>query len=438
MTSTLLRGGTLVTMDPQRRVVRADISVANGRIQRIGQIRRRHTHVVDVRGQVVLPGLVQSHVHLCQTLFRGHADGLALLDWLRQRIWPFEGAHTPRSLRVSAELGIAEMLRSGTTTILDMGTVHHQDVIFETMLARGIRGFSGKAMMDRGQGVPKSLRETTAASLRESHRLCADWNDKDERLGYAYAPRFILSCSERLMRETADAARSQGALVHSHVAEHRDERIAVKQLLGVDDVAALRRFGISGSNVVLAHGVQLRQSEMKRMAKDETRIVHCPSANLKLASGIANVPAMRQAGIVVGIGADGAPCNNRMDLWMELREAALLAKAKTGDATALSAQQALELATIDGARVLGLDHEIGSLEVGKQADVCVVAVDDLAQQPDCDVYGRLIFGGISSMVRHVFVAGRHLVRHGDLVDWDLPRLRAHATREMRGVMSRVR
>jgi cytosine/adenosine deaminase-related metal-dependent hydrolase len=355
------------------------------------------------------------------------ADDLPLLEWLRRRIWPLEGAHDERSLAASARLGLAEMLLAGTTTILDMGTVHHHDVVFEAMRDAGVRGFSGKTMMDAGTGVPKSLHETTRASLRESERLCDAWNGAENgRLGYAFAPRFILSCSEKLMRDTAELAREKNARTHSHVAEHADERAAVREVLGMDDVEALASYGLRGERCVLAHGVQLRKDEMRRLAKDRTRITHCPSANLKLASGIADVVAMREVGIVVALGADGAPCNNRMDPWTELRLAALLAKTKRNHAAALPAMAALELATIEGARALGIDAEVGSIEAGKRADLTVVRLDAMHSEPPTDVVGTLVYSCTAADVAHVVIDGRVVVKGGELVTLDEERVRADA------------
>jgi len=428
----ILRGGTVVTMDATRRVLVGDVHVRGREIVRVGRVvAPRGARVIDARGCAVMPGFVQTHVHLCQALFRGMADDLPLLAWLKQRIWPLEAAHDARSLHASARLGLAEMLRAGTTTILDMGTVHHHDAVFEAIAASGMRAFSGKAMMDTGEGVPRGLRETTAQSLRESDRLRARWHGaEDGRIGYAYAPRFILSCSEALLRGAAEAAHATpGVLLHSHAAEHADERRAVREALGRDDVQALAAFGITGPRAVLAHGVQLRPAEMRRLARAGTRFTHCPSANLKLASGIADVVAMREAGMLVGLGADGAPCNNRMDPFTELRQAALLAKVRRGDAAALGAGDALAMATIDGARVLGIDQLVGSIEPGKRADLAVVRLDALHAEPGGDAVARLVYACTPADVTHVLVEGRVLVDDGALRTLDLDTVRTDARRE---------
>ncbi len=438
----VIRGGVVVTMDPQRRVLLGDVWIRDDRIHAIGPgVGRGRSGLtrIDARGCIVMPGLVQAHVHLCQALFRGHADDLPLLAWLRERIWPFENAHDRASLRASARLGLAEMLLAGTTTILDMGTVRHHDVVFEAMAESGIRGFSGKAMMDRGRGLPPGMRETTRASLTESHRLCERWHGAENgRLGYAYAPRFVLSCSEKLIREVASAvASTPGALMHSHVAEHAQERAAVKKALGCEDIEALASWGLQGPRAVLAHGVQLRKAEMRRVGRAGTRLVHCPSANLKLASGIADVVAMREAGIVVGLGADGAPCNNRMDPWTELRSAALLAKARRLDAGALPAAEALELATIAGARALGLDDRIGSLEVGKKADLIVIDHRGLHTAPGGDVYSDLVYATRADDVRDVLIDGEVVVCDRTLRTLDGDRVRRDARTQLTATLRRA-
>jgi cytosine/adenosine deaminase-related metal-dependent hydrolase len=453
----LVRGGWVATMDARRRVLAADVLVEKGRITSIVDrdakpskrestqpAARPHARVIDATGCLVVPGFIQTHVHLCQALFRGMADELPLLDWLRSRIWPLEAAHDEASLAASASLGIAEMMRAGTTTILDMGTVHHQDVVFETLRRSKIRAVSGKAMMDRGLRVPKGLRETTRGSIRETERLIARWHGAEEgRIRYALAPRFILSCSETLLRASAEIAKSTGTIVHSHAAEHPGEKTEVRAQLGMDDVDALASFGIAGANVVLAHGVQLTRAQMRRCGRDGTRFVHCPSANLKLASGIANVVAMREAGMLVGLGADGAPCNNRMDPLTELRQAALLAKVVQENAAALSAMDALAMLTIDGARVLGLEKEIGSIEIGKRGDLAVVRLDGLHAEPHHDsLWGdpvsRLVYSATASDVTDVLIDGLPVVVRGELRALDADVVREDAMRAAESLHRRAK
>jgi cytosine/adenosine deaminase-related metal-dependent hydrolase len=446
----LIRGGTLVGChDREDEVERGDLLIDNDRIARRGRIDEAELRrsggplrLLDATGCAVIPGLVQAHVHLCQVLFRGMADDLPLLDWLAKRIWPFEAAHDEASLGASAELGLLEMMLAGTTTILDMGTVHHYDAVFDACARAGIRVFGGKTMMDAGAGVPRGLRESTSASLRESDRLRTDWEGRDGgRLGYAYAPRFILSCTEALFRGTVeragDRAWAQPARLHSHVAEHPDERKAVRAALGDDDVAVLRRWGFCGPSTLLAHGVQLTDEEIDAVARDGTRIVHCPSANLKLGSGIARVAELRRRGVVVAIGADGAPCNNNLDPWTELRHAALLAKVRTG-VTTLKAREAFRLATLEGARALGIDGEVGSLEVGKKADIAVVRLDGPHVEPGGDVFSRLVYACTARDVEHVLVDGEPVVKDGEHLRLDRDRVLSRARREAKKLAARAK
>lgn len=419
---TLIRGGTLVRCDASGSMGSGDLLIDRGRIAALGKIDeaqrgRGPVRVIDARGCAVLPGFVQAHVHLCQVLFRGMADDLPLLSWLEHRIWPFEAAHDEASLAASAELGLLEMMLAGTTSIVDMGTVHHYDAVFDACDRAGVRVFGGKTMMDAGNGVPKGLRETTAWSLKESDRLRATWAGKGNgRLHYAYAPRFVLSCTEALFRGTVERANDpkakDRALLHSHIAEHPEEREVARKILGDDDITTLRKWGFKGKNTLLAHGVQLTDDEIDAVARDGTRIVHCPNANLKLGSGIARVHELARRGVQLALGADGAPCNNNLDPWVEMRHAALLAKVKSG-VTTVPARQALELATIEGARALGIDHEVGSLEVGKRADVLVVRTDGPHVEPGGDAWSRLVYGCTSRDVTHVFVDGVPVVRDGE-------------------------
>ena len=440
----LLRGGTLVTCDPDDRVTSGTLWISGGRIAAMGAdaaaLATRSGHalrVLDVDGCAVVPGFVQGHVHLCQTLFRGMGDDLPLLTWLNERIWPLEAAHDPRSLRASADLGIAELIKGGTTTVLDMGTVRHHDAVFEALRDSGLRAVSGKTMMDAGAGVPAGLRETTAGSLAESDDLCARWHGAEGgRLRYAYSPRFILSCTEALFRGCVERSRSRGALLHTHASEHPGERAAVRAALGMDDIDALRAWGFAGPDVVIAHGVQLTPQQRRMVAKDQTRVTHCPSANLKLGSGIAKVARMQRAGIVVALGADGAACNNNLDALLEMRLASLLAK-RFGDTGALPARRVLRMATIDGARALGLADEVGSLEVGKRADVTVIDLSTTHVEPWGEPAARIVYAAQSRDVRHVVVDGRVLLHEGRLTTVDEDEVRASARAEAVAVRRRA-
>src|SRR5437773_9358609 len=374
--SLILSGGHVLTMDAKRRVVEGDVVVEEGRIKAIenkgGRRRTGADKVIDCSGLVVIPGLIQAHIHLCQTLFRGLADDLPLEQWLAKRIWPLEAAHTEESVYWSAMLGAAELLLGGTTAILDMETVRHTGAAFAALEAIGIRATAGKCLMDAPSN-PKSLREPTEAALQEAADLCAKWHGAAQgRLRWCYAPRFVPSCTGPLLRAVSDLTARAGATIHTHAAETPLELQIVKQETGQDEISYLDAVGISGPRAALAHCVWVDEEGMRRLARQQTNVVHCPSSNLKPGSGIAPVPEMLAAGCRVSLGADGAPCNNRLDAFEEMRLAALIQKPRLGS-DALPAAQVLELATLGGAKALGLEAEIGSIEPGKKADL--VALD---------------------------------------------------------------
>lgn len=436
--SLVVRGGQVMTLDDADTVVLADVRVVGHRIAEVAP----HLplapgdRVLDAHGAVVLPGFVQTHVHLCQTLFRNLADDLALLDWLRHRIWPLEAAHTAESLRASAELGIAELLLGGTTAIVDMGTVHHTAEVFEAIHEGGIRAIAGKCMMDDPTG-PDGLRESTEASLSESLALAERWHGAaGGRIRYGFAPRFILSCTDTLMREVAREAEARGLYVHTHSSENVDEIAIVEKRSGARNVMALAGHGIRGPRAVLAHCVHLDEVEIDELARAGTRVSHCPSSNLKLGSGVCDVPRLLDNGVHVTIGADGAPCNNRLDMWTEMRTAALLQKPRHGP-TAMPAALTLRLATRAGAEAIGMGHELGQVRPGFVADLQVVALDDVLTGPGGALASRLVYATERAAVRHVIVDGAVLVEDGTLTRWDRGLIAERARRELAGCIGRA-
>lgn len=438
----IIKGGRVITADQDDRVLDADVVVRAGRIERI--LTRPHEHeiaegeTIDASGCVLLPGFVQTHVHLCQTLMRGYADDLRLIQWLRDRVWPMEAAHTPASLFVSAQLGIAEMIRGGTTTALTMETVRHTEAVFRAVEESGFRAIVGKCMMDRGEGVPAELGEETRAALDDSLALLEEWHGRDNgRIGYAFAPRFALSCSRTLLESVAVLARERGVMIHTHASETREEVDLVRAETGLDNISYLHNLGLTGPSTVLAHCVWATDQEMSVLAETGTAVAHCPSSNLKLGSGIARVAEMIERGVLVSVGADGAPCNNRLDMLTEIRTASLLQKARRGP-DSLSARTSLRLATIEGARALGLDSEIGSIEEGKRADLTIIDLSGLHLIPHPDVVSAVIFSAESSDVRTVMIGGRLVMKDRELVTIDEDGVRSTALRESDQLADRAR
>ncbi len=425
MSEVILRGGTIITMNDDFSIASGDVASVDGMLVQVGGNYTPVTSnysIVDAEGCLVMPGLVQSHVHMCQTLARGRADNMELLDWLHKVVWPYEGALTRDDLSASANLACLELLTGGTTAILDMGTVHHSDALFEAAQSSGLRATIGKAMMDEDDPtIPPGLKETTAASLDESQRLCEQWHGRcGDRLRYGYAPRFALSCTNELMQESVRLARQSGARLHTHTSENRNEIAEVRKRKGMDNLSFLHKMGFTGDDVCLAHCIWLNDTERKLLADTGTHVLHCPSSNMKLASGYAEIPELLDAGIKVSLGADGAPCNNNLDAFMEMRLAALIHKPRVGP-KAMPASQVLKLATRGGAAALGLESKIGSLEVGKRADVIAVDVTGAHCIPMINPYSTAVYSAKSSDVKHVVVDGKVLVQDKEILSIDKDR-----------------
>ena len=429
MASILIKDGTLVTMDPANTIVRGDLLIHDERIVEVGAASATADTVIDASDCAVIPGFVQTHIHLCQTIFRGAADDLALIDWLQQRVWPMEAAHTPASITASARLGIAELIKGGTTCALTMETVNHTADVFKVVDETGFRATVGKCMMDKGDEVPSALQEQTQQSVDESLALLEEWHGRGGgRIRYCFAPRFAISCTRELLERVASLARERGVMVHTHASENRTECELVQQETGLRNVAYLDSLGLTGRHVALAHCVHLNSNEIEILKTSGTNVVHCPSSNLKLGSGIAPIAKLLEEGISVSLGADGAACNNRLDMFTEMRTAALLQKALHGPEV-LPASRVLRMATIDGARALGLDSEVGSLEVGKRSDVAVVRLDRLHATPVKDVVSALVYSAAVGDVDTVVIDGRLVMRDGKLLTIDEGEAIATAKRE---------
>jgi cytosine/adenosine deaminase-related metal-dependent hydrolase len=428
----VFRGGTILTIDPAHRVLAGDVACIDGAIVHVGGSytpQTRDYELVDCSGCIVMPGLVQAHVHTCQTLARGRADDLELMDWLRNVIWPYEASLDAAAASASAELACAELLLGGTTAILDMGTVHHTDEIFAAAERSGIRATIGKAMMDAPDPqIPAGLRESTAASLDESARLIQRWHGSaSDRLRYAYAPRFVLSCTDDLLRSVGTEARAKGVRIHTHASENPGEVALVRARFGKDNIVVLDELGLLGPHACIAHCIHLSTEERDLLARRGAHVCHCPSSNLKLASGICPVPELIAAGISVAIGADGAPCNNNLDGFLELRLAALLHKHRAGP-RALPAPEVVRLATLGGAAALGLEGLIGSLELGKRGDVIAVDLAALHAVPTGSPWSAIAYAAKSCDVRHVAVDGALVVRDRTLLTLDVGKVRERANR----------
>ena len=422
-------------------IIEGDVMIRDGRIVSISRANESSASsslaaggadkVIDARGAYLLPGFIQTHVHLCQTLFRGYADDLALLDWLKARVWPMEAAHTPRSLAAAARQAASELLQSGTTTVLTMETVHDTDAVFEALEPMGLRAVVGKCMMDADAAVPARLMEDTARSIDESVAIAKRWHGRaNGRLRAAFAPRFAVSCSRELLEAVGRLAAEHQLVIHTHASENRDEIALIRSRTGRKNIDYLADTGVVSEHLCLAHCVWVDEDEQALMAERGVKMLHCPGSNLKLGSGLAPVVEMRTKGISVSLGADGAACNNHLDMFEEMRLAAVLQSVRHRPG-ALTARDVVWMATREGARALGLESEIGSIEVGKRADLILVDT----QGPD--PYSTLVYASRGANVRTTIVEGEVLVNDFRPTRWDHTEIAATARAEAKALAARA-
>ena len=414
----IVSGGTVVTMDASRSVIEdGAVVVYGGRIVAVGKredILKRYVarEVIDARGRAVIPGLVNGHTHVPMTLFRGIADDLDLQEWLTKYIFPAEAKNvTEEFVRAGAQLGLAEMIRGGTTTYCDM--YYFEDAIAEETERAGVRGLLGETVID----FPVPDNKTWADAMRYTERYVARWKG-NKLVTPAIAPHAPYTVSEAHLREVKAFADRTGAFVVTHVAETRKEVEDISRDHGARPVEYLARIGFLGPREVFAHTVHLTEGEISLLKQNGVGSVHNPQSNMKLASGVAPVPQLMRAGVAVGLGTDGAASNNDLDMWEEMDTAAKLHKLTTNDPKVLTAEEALALATIGGARALHMDSDIGSLEAGKRADVVVVDLDALNQTPRYNIYSNLVYATKAADVRTVVIEGRVVMRDRRLLTLD--------------------
>ena len=439
----LIKGGYLITMDNEDRCFYGDLLIEKNYIKSIGQnLNFPADQVIDATGMLVLPGFVQSHVHLCQALFRGQADDQGLVKWLNT-ITKLESYHTPETLYASARLGLAEMIKSGVTGVIDMGTLHYQDSIFYAIEESGIRAQSGKAMMDLTENLPSYLQETTEASINESMDLLHRWHGKaNGRIHYGFSPRWQLWVTEGLLKEIKKEADIHLAGIHGHAGEIQDEVQLMIKLRGHRNLKYLENIGVVGTNVQMAHCIWLDDSEMQVLVDTGTHVLHCPCCNAKLGSGIAKIHEMLGRGINVALGSDGAPSNNNYDMFIEMRFASLLQKYRLG-ADAMPAASVLRMATYNGAKALDLGgDEFGCLQVGKKADIILLNDGGLHAAPFSDFehddpVKRIVSAYQSSSVHTSIIDGQIVLQNGKLLTMDEAVILDEASKAWNYIKSRL-
>ena len=439
MADLVVRGGIVVASAHAEPFV-GDVVVEGGRIVAVrpGSETITADVQVDASGCLVIPGLVQAHVHLCQTLLRGLADDMEVIEWLRRRVWPLEQAHDHRSLHASAKLAVAELLTGGTTAALTMESDRHTGAAFEAAEELGIRATIGKALMDRYEPGTEMEVPDSDTAWADQMDLFETWHGSaGGRLRVALSPRGPRNATADTWRRCVALADEADLRLHTHVNENR----AQADLLGASpegrDLEALASWGALSPRLVMAHAVWLSDHERDLACRHRPHVCHCPSSNLKLASGFAPVPGYLADGLNVAIGADGAPCNNRLDGFEEMRLAALIHKPAAGP-RAVPARMAFDMATMGGARALALEREVGSIEPGKRADLAVVRRDRLHSTPagGADVYSELVYAHTAGDVDTVVVDGRVVVAAGRLLTGDESAIRAEAETQQSALIAR--
>jgi len=414
----LVLGGSIVTMYQTRRIIDdGGIAISKGRIVAIGpraEIERAYTsrQRVSAAGKVITPGLINGHTHIPMVLFRGLADDLDLQEWLTKYIFPAEAKNvTEEFVRVGARLGLAEMIRGGTTTYCDM--YYFEDAIADETAKAGVRGVLGETVID----FPVADNKTYADGLAYVERFVAHWKGND-LIVPAIAPHAPYTVSEEHLKAAKALSDRTGVPIVIHIAQTKREVDDMVKAKGASPVAYLDRIGFLNNRVIAAHMVWPQGSDIAILVRRGVGVVHNPQSNMKLAAGVAPVPRMLKEGVLLGLGTDGAASNNDLNMWEEMDTVAKLHKVFTGDPKVISAQQAFEFATIRGAQALHLEKEIGSLEVGKRADLLIVDRDTLNQIPVYNIYSDLVYATKAADVETVIINGRVVMRDRRLLTLD--------------------
>ena len=412
----IVSGGMVVTIDGPRSiyddgavVVTGDTIVAVGpRVEVEAKFAARET--IDARNMLVLPGFINGHTHVPMTLFRGIHDDVTLNDWLYKYIFPAEAKNvTEEFVRWGTRLAAAEQIRSGVTTFADM--YYFEDAVAEETKAAGMRAVLGETFID----FPAPDNKTNAAMLDYTEKFLKRWQG-DPLIHAAPAPHSIYTCSQKTLQDSAALARKYHTPILIHVAEMKKERDDSVAKNGMSPVQYLEKIGVLGPDVIAAHCIFVDEADRRTLAQRQVGCVHNPSSNMMIASGVAPVPEMRAAGIAVGLGTDGpAGSNNDLDLMEEIDLAAKLAKITKMDPLAINAKAVVEMATIDGARAIHLEKEIGSLEKGKKADVILISLDEANAVPMYDVYAQIAYALKASDVQSVVIGGKVVMRDRKLL-----------------------
>ncbi len=433
---------TIITMDAHRRILTdGALAVRDGRIAAVGKRESLHRQFpddpgrVDLRGMLVMPGLVNTHVHLSQALIRGCADDLSLVDFLTKRVWPLQGNYDHEDARLSAELCLLEMLKSGTTAFVEAMTAHNYgfDGIARVVELSGLRAALSKIVMDipsyamSENSMHPGLVEDSEESFAEALEMHRRWDGAaDGRIQVWFGPRPPGGTSSAMYRRMTELVREKGMRLTVHLAEVREDIDYIRREYNLSAIEYARSVGMLGPNILLIHVVWVGPDEIALLAETGTHVTHNPLSNSKLASGISPIPEMLKAGVNVGLGTDAATCSNDYDMIRAMRWASFLHKARLLDPEIMPCETVLEMATLNGAKAMGLEDEIGSLEPGKRADFIVLDLDKPHLTPAPNPVSAVVSAATGKDVDMVFIDGKMVVQGGKALFMDEDRILAEA------------
>lgn len=408
----LIRNCTIVPMNGGPFVEKGLIAVRDEVIEYVGRASKappfKAEEMINAEGKAALPGLINCHTHVPMTLFRGVAEDKELSIWLKEAIWPLEAKLKPDDVYYGALLGCLEMIKGGTTCFADM--YFYEDAVAKAVEESGIRAVISAAVIEAGD---PSVGE---AMLKGSIEIAKDLHGRaDGRVITRLGPHAVYTCSPELLMRVREAASKLGVGVHIHLAESKEMLDLVKRRYGLTEVELLKNIGFLGPDVLAAHCIHLSSEDIKTLAVHNVKIAYNPISNMKLAQGIAKVKDLLEAGVTVGLGTNGPASNNTLDMFQSLKVGALLQKASYEDPRAITAYQALKMATIDAAKALALDDIIGSLEVGKRADIILIDLKKPHLAPLHNIYANIVYSTYGSDVDIVIVDGRIIMRDRNVI-----------------------
>lgn len=429
----LLGNGTVITVDQERRIITDGAVVTRGNeiidLGKTREMREKYpdTEFIDASEHIIMPGFIDGHVHLAQAMIRGCADDLNLIDWLAKRVWKLQGNYTEEDGKASAELCILEMLKSGTTTFAEtlLATHYGFEGIIQTILKSGIRGALAKSIMDLSTYATKEnimdrgMVEDGEKCFAEALEMHKKWEGAgDDRVFIWLGPRPVGSSTKELLERVGIVSRERNMGIHIHFCEVKEDVHYIREHFNMGPGDFAEKIGLLGPKTLLVHGVWIEEEDIDFIKKHSATVVHNPTCNMKVASGFSPVPRLLEKGVNVSLGCDGGPSNNTYDMLWEMKMAACIHKGKTLDPEVVPAEKVIEMATINGAKSLGLDHLIGSLEKGKRADIVTIDCTAPHLVPDLNPVSTVVYAANGQDINHVLVNGQMIVKQGEILTMD--------------------